>query len=82
MEIFAFVSTDVVPAVFTRTSCIMNLISLPSPACLLWMALVIYRGEPKAISHVCVCVDVGECVCLGVAGAGLVKLLSVCMCLH
>lgn len=64
-EQFALVSsvTDVVPAVFTRTPRVMNVITLPAPACLLWMALVIYRGEPRAISHlylqVCFCV----CVC-------------------
>lgn len=61
--------TDVVPAVFTRTPCVMNLITLPAPACLLWMALVIYRGEPRAISHLYVrvyCVS----VCWGGAVGG------------
>lgn len=29
----------------------MNVITLAAPACLLWMALVIYRGEPWAIGH-------------------------------
>lgn len=66
--------TDVVPAVFTRTLCVMNVITLPAPACLLWMALVIYRGEPRAISHLYVRVcSVCECVCVN--GMGLVWLL-------
>lgn len=43
--------TDVVPAVFARTLCVRDVITLPAPACLLWMALVIYRGEPRATSH-------------------------------
>lgn len=30
---------------------VMNIITLGAPACLLWMALVIYRGEPWAIGH-------------------------------
>lgn len=41
---------------------VMNVITLAAPACLLWMALVIYRGEPRAIGHLsfaslpCTCV--------------------------
>lgn len=31
--------------------CVMSVITLAAPACLLWMALVIYRGEPRAIGH-------------------------------
>ncbi len=86
-EQFALMSgvTDVVPAVFTRTPCVMNLITLPAPACLLWMALVIYKGKPRAISHlyvqvcfsVCVCVCVSVCACIVVEGMGLVWLLFV-----
>lgn len=78
-EQFAFMSsmTDVVPAVFTRTLCVTNVITLPAPACLLWMALVIYRGEPKAISHLYVCVFVCGCV------VGEVFIcLCVCLWLH
>lgn len=56
-----------VPAVFTKSLCAMDVITLPAPACLLWMALVIYRGEPRAISHQCgvgfiMCVCVRVCV--------------------
>lgn len=47
--IFSFIT--MVPAVFTRTSCVTNVITLPSPACLLWIAVVIYTG-PWAIGHV------------------------------
>lgn len=74
--------TDVVPAVFTRTLCVMNVITLPAPACLLWMALVIYRGEPRAISHLYVQVRFCVRACVCAKGMGLVWLLFVRLWLH
>lgn len=46
--------------------CVMNVITLPASACLLWMVHVIYRREPKAIRQLCVqmCLCVHECACV------------------
>lgn len=74
--------SDVEPDVFTWTSRIVNVISSPTPTWLLRMALVFYRGQPRAISHVysmceqVVCV----CVCGGVERMSLGPLTINCLC--